>query len=121
MNFDEWIILIDAAQNQTQAIQEKIAKLEGREPTPGELSAIEALCRRFLDTIPPPISHTRPRDVMAYEWNADPYAILRSRLHTLQAAAKERSSNVSLWINELRVGLDDFIEGWEWFNSRIER
>lgn len=121
MNFDEWIILIDAAQNQTRAIEEKINKLDGREPTPGELGAIEGLCRRFLETIPPPIAHTRPRDVMAYEWDADPYAILRSRLHSLQSVAKERTSNVSFWIYELRVALTDFIEGWEWFDSRIER
>lgn len=121
MNFDDWVVLIDAAQHHARGLLQKIDKLDGRDPSPGELASIEGLCRRFLDTIPPPIVHTRPRDVMPYEWDGDPYAILLARLRSLQAVTTERSANISLWIHELHVALVDFLEGWDWFDSRIER
>lgn len=123
MSFEEWVMLIDSAHHHARGIRERLDLLRERGGflSPGEIAALERLCRRSLEAAPSTIVETRPKDVMLYEWNADPYAILRARLGTFQAIATERTVNVDAWLHELRVAVDDYIEGWEWFDIRIER
>lgn len=123
MNFDEWVMLIDTAHHHARGIRERLNALSerGGALSPGEIAALERLCRRLLEAAPSQIVRTRPEDVMRYEWDADPYAILRSRLDTLQAIATERTAHIDAWMHDLGVAVDDYIEGWAWFDSRIER
>lgn len=121
MDFHDWVIYIDSARDHARRIRAHVEKLSDHTPSRGEIASMESLCRRFLDAVPRSFVETRPRDVMPYEWEEDPFAIIRARLSSLQAHSEERSANTTLWLTELKVAADDLIEGWDWFNSRIER
>lgn len=122
MTFDEWTTLIDTVHHQARDIAQRLERLrDGSVPAPAEIASIEARCRRLHELASIEHLDHRPREVMPYEWEDDPYIILRARMRTLYAHAAQRSADHDRWLEELRVAVDDLIEGWEWFDSRTER
>lgn len=124
MTFDTWIVYIDDLRHHAQAILAHVDDLEDHgvaQASRADVASIESLCQRMLDACPQHTLTTRPRDVMPFEWEDGPWALLQSRLLTLYDAAATRSQDTARWLHELRVALQDYEEGWSWFDQHIER
>lgn len=121
MTFDTWITYIDEAHQHARLILDRLDHADRPSDHPDERATLEAMCRRFVESCPPTTLLVRPEDVMEFEWEEAPYAILVARLQSVYEATTTRSKNVHNWLSELRVAVHDYITDWTWFDKQIER
>lgn len=124
MIFDTWIVYVDDLHHHARAVHKHIVDLNERTLgawSNADRATVESLCQAMLEACPQHTLLTRPKDVMPFEWEDAPWALLVARLNTLYDAASTRSKDTERWLQELRIALSDYIEGWEWFDRRIER
>lgn len=124
MTFDTWIVYVDDLRHHAQDVLKHVLALEDQglgSWSRADRATVESLCQRMIDACPPHTLQTRPRDVMPFEWEDGPWAVLQARLQTVYDAASTRSNDTGRWVHELRVALQDYLEGWTWFDRHIER
>lgn len=121
MTFDTWIVYVDDLRHHARDLRKHVLSFEGTTLSRADRASIESLCQRMIEACPEFTVLTRPRDVMPFEWEDAPWALLYTRMVTLYDAASTRSNDTARWTQELLVAIDDFLEGWDWFNQRIER
>lgn len=121
MTFETWIMYVDDLRHRARALKKHVVAYEDRTMSNADRASLESLCQRMNDACPPDTLLTRPSDVMPFEWEDAPWALLHARLVTLYDTTETRTNDSTRWLHELRVSIDDFLEGFDWFNQRIER
>lgn len=121
IKFDDWIVYLETGAHHTEGIHKAIEDIEARgKRTPGEIAALERLCKRLLAATLDQYVGARPYDLIEEEWNEPAVRSVRDQLHSLRELAGERSLNLENWLRDLRVACEEYLTAMRWFKRKIE-